>query len=157
MAKKVEKPAEKPAEKPPEKLPPKKIDKPADKPAEKVLDKPAPEKSPEKPGEDAARPAADEPHRATTALSGKSTDAAPTKSGGQHVIVIGAFANPDNVKQLQGKIGGLGVSTYTEVLNSPDGSKTRVRAGPFPSREAAEKALEKLNRGGVSGVVVGRQ
>jgi DedD protein len=32
-----------------------------------------------------------------------------------------------------------------------------VRAGPFPNREAAEKALDKLKKIGVSGVVAGRQ
>jgi DedD protein len=50
-----------------------------------------------------------------------------------------------------------GVNTYTEVLDTPDGKKTRVRAGPFPNREAAEKALEKLKKIGVTGVVAGRQ
>ena len=32
---------------------------------------------------------------------------------------------------------------------------TRVRAGPFPNREAAEKALDKLKKIGVGGVVAG--
>lgn len=73
------------------------------------------------------------------------------------MILIGAFANAENVKQVQGKIGAAGVSSYTEVLDSPDGKKTRVRAGPFPNREAAEKALEKLKRVGVTGVVAGGQ
>ena len=59
--------------------------------------------------------------------------------------------------ELQGKINGAGVSTYTEILDTPDGKKTRVRAGPFPNREAAEKALDKLKKIGVSGVVAGRQ
>jgi DedD protein len=36
------------------------------------------------------------------------------------------------------------------------GKKTRVRAGPFASRDAAEKALEKMKRIGVSGVISGK-
>jgi DedD protein len=55
------------------------------------------------------------------------------------VILIGAFANAENARQLQSKIGAAGVNAYTEILDSPDGKKTRVRAGPFPNREAAEK------------------
>ncbi|SBT06602.1 Sporulation domain protein [Candidatus Accumulibacter aalborgensis] len=177
-AKKVEKPVEKapekpvakkvekPAEKSPDKAPVKKADQPAEKPAEKAVDKQAdkPVETPtpqaaEKPAEETGKPAADDPPRTNAHPAGKPVAAAaPPKGGrGQHVIVIGAFANPDNAKQLQSKIGGLGVNTYTEVLSSPDGTKTRVRAGPFPTREAAEKALEKLQRSGVNGVVAGRQ
>jgi DedD protein len=143
LDKKVEKPAEKAVEKAAEKAPVKKVDKPA-------------EKSSEASSEDAGKPAAEEaPHSAAPPTS-KSSEAPQAKSGGQQVIVIGAFTNPENVKQLQGKISSAGVNTYTEVLDSPDGKKTRVRAGPFPNREAADKALEKLKRIGVSGVVAGR-
>ncbi|MBK8114720.1 MAG: SPOR domain-containing protein [Candidatus Accumulibacter sp.] len=143
LDKKVEKPAEKAVEKAAEKAPVKKVDKPA-------------EKSSEASSEDAGKSAAEEaPHSAAPPTS-KSSEAPQAKSGGQQVIVIGAFTNPENVKQLQGKISSAGVNTYTEVLDSPDGKKTRVRAGPFPNREAADKALEKLKRIGVSGVVAGR-
>ena len=72
------------------------------------------------------------------------------------MILIGAFANPANVKQLQTKLGELGIKVYTEVLESPQGNKTRVRAGPFPNRDAADKALEKMKRIGVNGVVAAK-
>ena len=61
-----------------------------------------------------------------------------------------------NVKQLQTKIGELGVKVYTEPLDSPGGKKTRVRAGPFANRDAADKTLDKLKRIGVNGVVAAR-
>ncbi|MBL0168606.1 MAG: SPOR domain-containing protein [Propionivibrio sp.] len=80
-----------------------------------------------------------------------------SSAGGQYVILIGAFSKPANVKQLQTKIGELGIRVYTEPLDSPEGKKTRVRAGPFPNREAADKALDKLKRIGVNGVVTARQ
>ncbi|MFZ2855638.1 MAG: SPOR domain-containing protein [Rhodocyclaceae bacterium] len=72
------------------------------------------------------------------------------------MILIGAFANTGNVKLLQGKIGELGVKTYTEPLDSPQGKKTRLRAGPFPNRDAADKALDRMKRIGVSGVVAAK-
>ncbi len=92
-------------------------------------------------------------------LAGKTVGATPVagSGSGQYVILIGAFANPANVKQLQGKIGDLGIKVFTESLDAPDGKKTRVRAGPFASPEAAAKALEKMKRIGVNGVVVARQ
>ena len=70
--------------------------------------------------------------------------------------MVGAFADPENVKKLVASINRTGVANYTEILNSPAGKRTRVRAGPFPNREAAEKVLEKLKKIGVGGVVAGR-
>lgn len=139
----VEKPPVKPAEKAPEKLPEKApvAEKPAAKPAEKPVEKPKAD--------------SDDARRAAAILAGKAPEAAP--SAAEHVILIGAFANPANVKQLQTKLGELGIKVYTEALDSPQGRKTRVRAGPFPSRDAAEKALGKMKRIGVNGVVATRQ
>ena len=156
----AEKKASKPADKAPEKAVEKQVakatDKVPEKPPVKKVDKPA-EKPPETGAEETGKPPADDAQRPSTA--GKPSEATPARSGagGQAVILIGAFANPENAKQLQGKINGAGVSTYTEILDTPDGKKTRVRAGPFPNREAAEKALDKLKKIGVSGVVAGRQ
>ena len=78
------------------------------------------------------------------------------KSGGQYVIQIGTFSNTANVQQLQDKLGALGIRVFTESLDSSAGKKTRVRAGPFASRDAAEKAVEKMKQAGVHGVVSGR-
>lgn len=85
--------------------------------------------------------------------AGKPEAAKPAAAAGQHVILIGAFANPGNVKVLQTKLNEIGVKSYTENLDSPQGAKTRVRAGPFPSKEAAEKALDKMKKIGVNGIV----
>ncbi|MDR2614174.1 MAG: SPOR domain-containing protein [Candidatus Accumulibacter sp.] len=96
--------------------------------------------------------------RATAILSGKTVDEpVPPTSDVPHVILIGAFAKPGNVKILQTKIGELGIKMYTEPLDAPDGRKTRVRAGPFANRAAAEKALEKMKRIGVNGVIAAKQ
>lgn len=148
---------EKPADKAPEKPVAKPEKKPAEKPAEKAPEKPAP--APEK----NAKNGADDSQRAAALLAGKSATApaAPAAgkpaAGGEYVILIGAFANPANVKQLQTKLGELNIKVFTETLDSPQGKKTRVRAGPFPSRDAADTALEKMKRIGVNGVVAAKQ
>ena len=154
----VSKAAEKPVEKPaaPEKVEKtektEKVEKapapPAPKPAEKTVDKAPVDNS--------------EAQRAAAILAGKPVEprdkpAAAANGNGQFVILIGAFANPANVKQLQSKIGEMGIKVFTEPLESPGGTKTRVRAGPFPNREAADKALEKIKRIGVNGVVAAKQ
>lgn len=145
---------DKPANKPQEKQ--------ADKPQQKAADKPPakPEKSPEKPVEKpAAKDASAEAKRAAAILAGQNgaSEAAPAPAkSGEYVIMIGAYSNEDNVRNLKAKLAEKNIKTYSEPLQTPGGTKTRVRAGPFASREAAEKALEKMKQIGVSGVIAGR-
>ena len=128
------------------------VETPVGKPTEKKTEKPV-EKTAEKP----AKSTSGEPQRAAAILDGKPAAVASSGSANaQFVILIGAFSNPANVKQLETKIGELGVKVFTEPLDSPGGKKTRVRAGPFPNREAAEKALDRMKRIGVNGIVAAK-
>jgi DedD protein len=75
-----------------------------------------------------------------------------------YLVPLGAFANKDNVKTLEAKLAKAGVTYYTEVVTTPGGEQTRVRAGPFPTKEAAEKSRERLKSLGLSpGAVIARQ
>jgi len=149
-----DKPVEKTPEKPAEKSPEKPQQKPAEKPAAK------PEKAAEKPVEKpVAKESTADAKRAAAILAGAgvASEAAPAPAkAGEFVILIGAFANEDNVRNLKAKLAEKNIKTYSEPLPTPGGTKTRVRAGPFPSREAAEKALEKMKQVGVSGVISGK-
>src|SRR5215831_2368291 len=74
------------------------------------------------------------------------------------VVPLGAFANKDNVKQLEARLSKAGVEYFTETVATPAGEQTRVRAGPFPTKDIAEKTREKLKTLGLSpGAVVARQ
>lgn len=133
-------------------------DVPAAKPVEKAVEKPAkPADKPEPPAKSAEplRDAtSDDAKRAAAILAGQSPGAAPAASpNGEHLVLIGAFSNQANVLNLRKKLDELGVKTFTEPLDTPQGKKIRVRAGPFPNRAAAEKAQEKMKRIGISGVV----
>lgn len=138
-AKPTEKPVEKPAAKP-EKAPEKPAVKAPEKPAEKLTEKPK----------------ADDAKRAAAILAGQAADTKPAAKGGEYLVLIGAFSNEANVKSLKAKLSEEGIKTFSEPLDTPQGKKTRVRAGPFASREAADKALEKMKRIGVSGVVAAK-
>ena len=142
-------------EKAPASVPDKPV-KAAEKPAEKVAEKPV-DKPAEKPAAKQEKPVAksDDAKRAAAILAGGDNKLAP-KAGGEYLVLIGAFSNEANVSNLKSKLGEQGIKTFSEALETPQGKKTRVRAGPFPSREAAEKALEKMQRIGVSGVVAAR-
>ncbi|MDE2600405.1 MAG: SPOR domain-containing protein [Rhodocyclaceae bacterium] len=82
---------------------------------------------------------------------------APKSDHDQWVLQLGAYAEQGNVKVLQGKIKELGYPSYTEKVTTPQGERIRVRAGPFSSKAAAEKAqarLKQIGAGGPPGGVV---
>ena len=80
----------------------------------------------------------------------KSEPAAPNAAG-EFVIQVGAFARPDSVIA---KLAGAKLPYYTEPVQ---GNLTRVRAGPFATREAADQALGKLKELGLKpGAVTAR-
>jgi DedD protein len=80
----------------------------------------------------------------------------PAASAGAFSVQIGVFSDAANVKQLQGKLTGEGFRSYTEKVNTPGGSKLRLRVGPYASRAEAEKARDKLKAGGTAGIVVAK-
>ena len=61
-----------------------------------------------------------------------------------YMVPLGAFTNSENAKQVQDKAASAGFKSYTENVKLPQGEQTRVRAGPFTSRDAAEKARDRL-------------
>lgn len=108
-------------------------------PAEKAAKaEPAPEKKPEPRAE--ARPAV-ESAKAKALLEGKSVDAG---AGGRYVVQVGAFAEKDKARQAQQKLERAGLKNYTNVAETKNGTRIRVRAGPFASRAEADKAAQKI-------------
>lgn len=96
-----------------------------------------------------ATPSAEKPAKHATEAKRETT----AKSQG-YVILLGAFANADNAKQRQAKLNALGVRFYTEKVKTPSGEKLRVRAGPYATREEAEKVLGRLKSQGITDGVV---
>jgi DedD protein len=68
-------------------------------------------------------------------------------SSTQYMVPVGAFANPDSVIA---KLAEAKVPYYTESVATVKGKVVRVRAGPFASKEAANRAAEKLKSLGFS-------
>lgn len=79
--------------------------------------------------------------------------APPAAVGESWEVQLGAYAEPGRVKNLLDKLKDLNLPTYTEKIDTPNGARTRVRAGPFPSQEAAEKARARVKLIGVDGPV----
>src|SRR6185436_8816462 len=68
----------------------------------------------------------------------KKAEAPPPPAAEEFVVQVGAFSNP------QAAIAKLKSAKMPYTTESMQGNLTRVRAGPFASREAANKALEEL-------------
>jgi DedD protein len=65
-------------------------------------------------------------------------------AGDGYVVQLGAFSNAANARALQKKLQENKFKAYTELIKSPGGDRTRVRVGPYPSKEAADKARSQL-------------
>lgn len=78
--------------------------------------------------------------------------AAPKLEG--FAVQVGAFRDEAKLAQARQKLVAAGVTHYTERLEAQSGALTRLRAGPFPTRDAAEAALATLKRSALDGKVV---
>jgi DedD protein len=68
---------------------------------------------------------------------------AKEKSAERFIVQFGAYADESKVKDVRLKLEKAGVKTYTHVAQTGDGKRTRVRAGPFATRDEAQKIINK--------------
>jgi DedD protein len=108
------------------------------RPLAKVEKPPKPEPKPEpksahKPDDDAAK--------ARALLDGKNVADA---GDGRFIVQVGAFADAEKAREARSKLERAGLKTYTQVVDTKDGPRTRVRVGPFTGKAEAEKAASKI-------------
>ena len=115
---------------------------PAPAPPSAAAPKPAP-----MPMQVAALPAA------VTAAS-KPTAAASSPAAGRYVVQVGAFAEERALRQARQKAEKLGLKTYIQVIDAEGAKRTRVRVGPFETREQAEATAKKLKSGGLPAAIL---
>jgi DedD protein len=60
------------------------------------------------------------------------------------VVQVGAYADPAKAREARQKLEKAGFKTYTQVVGTQDGQRTRVRVGPFPNRAEAEQVASKI-------------
>lgn len=137
-------PAPKPVEAPPAKTPEK-----APSPVAAGTADPALAKAIERITERGSGTAADK----SALAKGADKAAAPKAVPGSFFIQVMALADADKARQSQKKIVDGGVRAYTEVVNTGGNKVTRVRAGPFATREEAQKAQARLHDMGFEGKV----
>jgi DedD protein len=107
-----------------------------------------------KPAEKSAPTGTVKPTPAKEAAKPQAKAKPPAKGkDGQYVVQVIALADASRAKQMQQQIAAAGIKSYTEVVKTSKGEVTRVRAGPFATRGAAEKARDQLKALGMSGNV----
>jgi len=100
------------------------------------------------------KPVAKEP-----AKDSKPKPAAEKKAADPMAILEGreALSDPQKVDALRSRLAAAGVSARFSKVQTSKGEVTRVRVGPFKSREEADAAMRRLSKAGVTGIVVGAE
>ena len=136
---------------------------PAPKPAAEAPSSPAADTASAPP----KKPAAEQPKAQAKSVAKPPAKSAPAPkaaanaqpaapSTGGYVVQVAALNDAAKAKQMQEQIAAAGVKSYTEVVPIANGQVTRVRAGPFASRDEAEKVRDQLKGMGLSGNVVAK-
>jgi DedD protein len=112
-------------------------------PAPKAEAKPEPKVEAKAEPKPAAKPS-DDGAKARALLEGQPVQVASTTAEGRFVVQVGAFADATKVREVRQKVEHAGLKTYTNVAETKEGKRIRVRVGPFASRAEADKAAEKL-------------
>ena len=119
-------------------------DKPVDQPVEKPAEKPVTAKAETKP--EAKVPTATKPkddgQKAQALLEGKPVKPAASKVA----IQVGAFTDAAKIRDVRSKLEQAGLKTYTQVVEKDGKSTTRVRVGPFETKEEADKAAARIRK-----------
>jgi DedD protein len=89
-------------------------------------------------------PKPDEGNKARALLEGKPVQVAAAGDTGRYVVQVGAFADAGKAREARMKVERAGLKTYTQVAETSDGKRTRVRVGPFGTRAEADKAAGKI-------------
>ncbi|MEY4121920.1 MAG: hypothetical protein RLZZ457_758 [Pseudomonadota bacterium] len=62
------------------------------------------------------------------------------------VVQVGAFSDEAKAREVRVKLEKAGYKTYTHVADTKEGKRTRVRVGPFTSRDEADKVAHKIKQ-----------
>ena len=67
-------------------------------------------------------------------------------AGARFVVQAGTFSDDGKLRDVRNKLEKAGITTYTQVIESKEGRRVRVRVGPFTSRDEADKVARKIKQ-----------
>jgi DedD protein len=118
-----------------------------------------------------AAPASAAPLAASAALPGREPEPVPvaavaaaaaaaasasasTAAGSRYIVQVGAFGDAGALREARSRVEKLGLKTYVQVIDNDSGRRTRVRVGPYATREQAEAVAAKVKRSGLPAFVL---
>ncbi|NLD55153.1 MAG: SPOR domain-containing protein, partial [Burkholderiaceae bacterium] len=70
------------------------------------------------------------------------------------LVQIGAYSNVQSARNMSDRAVQAGLRPYQETVKTAQGDWIRVRVGPFPTRQDAERAQQDLKRAGVTAAII---
>jgi len=64
-------------------------------------------------------------------------------------VQVGAYSDAATLREARQRVERLGLKTYTQVVDTAAGKRTRVRIGPYASRAEADAAAAKVKGAGM--------
>jgi len=89
----------------------------------------------------------------------KSADVKPAEAKSKdakagYLLQAGAFSAAKGASEQVERVRAAGLKAYTEKVQTPNGERIRVRLGPYPDRQAAERARDKLRAAGLESTLI---
>lgn len=75
--------------------------------------------------------------------------AKPAPATNRQYVNAGLFADAGNARRVQDTLAAAGLAAFTQEVTGPRGTFTRVRVGPFKTREEAVAAVQKIRNLGL--------
>ena len=119
--------------------------KPESKPETKTVAKSDTKEGAKDGAKDAAKDGAKDAAKAKALLDGKDASKS-SETAVRSVVQVGAFADLAKAREVRTKLESAGIKTYTQDVETKEGKRTRVRVGPFATKEEADKAAEKIRK-----------
>jgi DedD protein len=98
-----------------------------------------------------------ESHKAEQKTAGvpeQKSNEAKDKKVGKFLVQVAALTTQEKINELQGKLKKAGFTVSTQKVATASGTSTRIRVGPFASKEEADKAIARLKKLDLNGKLV---
>lgn len=92
--------------------------------------------------------------RAQALLDSRTAASEPKAGTPRFVVQAGAYSEAGALREARQKVEKLGLKTYTQVIEADGAKRTRVRVGPFATRQEAEAVASKVKAAGLQASIL---
>jgi len=96
------------------------------------------------PSKESSKEPSKEPNKDSAKGSNQDASKVAADSSSRYVVQVGAFSDEVKLKEVRGKLEKAGLHTYTSPVVVQNVKTTRVRLGPYPNKEEANKWAAKV-------------